>query len=226
MWKLILAVFISAGLNAADLDNNTVTVTASRTINVQPDQVSFYVDVITAQAVGLDDVLSALKGTGISATDLNSVYGESNETSRWSFLLLVPFSAMTARIAALNQIQAKLLQPDGSPALTFTLNGAQVSAEARAAQACPLPALVADARKQADAMAAAAAMRTGAITVISDQPLSVAGFPVTVFTPGSGQPSFVTADNNASSTSVVLDPSSVANVATVTWSLTVQFKLL
>jgi hypothetical protein len=42
------------------------------------------------------------------------------------------------------------------------------SADAQAAQACPYPALVSDARRQADAMASAAGMKAGPIVSVSD----------------------------------------------------------
>jgi hypothetical protein len=77
--------------------------------------------------------------------------------------------------------------------------------------------LVSDARKQADAMAAAAGMRTGAIVSVSNEPPAIAAADVTV-------PVVIDGDF-----SVVLGLVSgipyVAPVAPSSCSLTVQFKL-
>ena len=70
---LLVMLLAAASVCAASLDNNTVTVTANRALSLQPDQVSLYVTVLTAQDAGLDDVLAKLKGTGITAEFLNSV---------------------------------------------------------------------------------------------------------------------------------------------------------
>ncbi|HTP33677.1 MAG TPA: hypothetical protein VMJ75_15970 [Candidatus Acidoferrales bacterium] len=164
LFALLMA---AAALSAGTLDNNTVTVTATRTMSIQPDQVLLYVNVLTAQDVGLNDVVAKLNGTGITAGNLSNV-GTSSAGPLWTFLLPVPFAQMKSVVAALTQAQASLGVIAGSPALTFSVAGTQVSADAQAAQPCPLPALVSDARRQADSMTAAAGLRTGAIVAISD----------------------------------------------------------
>jgi hypothetical protein len=203
---------MAAGLSAADLDNNTVTVTASRPVSVQPDQVQILVQLTTARDAGLDDVLGKLKGIGVVAANLTGVYGSATD-SRWSFMLPVSFSGLKTTLANLVQLQ----RSTGPQPLTFYVSGAQVSETAQAAQACPLPALVSDARKQADAMAAAAGMRTGAIVSVSNEPPAIAAADVTV-------PVVIDGDF-----SVVLGLVSgipyVAPVAPSSCSLTVQFKL-
>jgi uncharacterized protein YggE len=176
MRTIMVAIWLAASLGAAQLDPNTVTVTAVRTLTVQPDQVVFLVNFLTAQDSGLDDVLAKLKGTGITAAQLAGVgsaefartNGRSNPVSLWSFILPVSFDKMQDTMKALLQAQSAAGSQTGGQALTFSTAGVRISPEQQAAQQCPLPALVSDARRQADAMAAAAGMRTGAIVSVSD----------------------------------------------------------
>jgi len=179
MRTLSLAILLAAkSLCAATLDNNTVTVTATRTINLQPDQVLFYVSVLTLQDAGLDDVLAKLKGTGITGEHLNGVSpayvsaipsGAVNPaTALWTFILPVSFANMKQTMLALAQAQSGLGSLQGAQVLTYSAFETRYSQEAQAAQPCPLSALVSDARKQADVMAAAAGMKTGAIVSVSD----------------------------------------------------------
>ena len=175
MRTITLILMAAAVVSAADLDNNTLTVTATRTLNIQPDQALVSVNLVVARDAGLDDVLAKLNGTGITAANLTSVSQVLGSTaaaggpySEWMFSVQVPFSNLKSTLAALIQAQASLGQISGSNALSYYISGTQVSADAQAAQPCPFTALVSDARRQADTMAAAAGMRTGAITTVSD----------------------------------------------------------
>jgi hypothetical protein len=56
---ITLAILMAAGLNAADLDNNTVTVTATRTNVVLPDQTQVLVQ-LNARRVPASPTYSAL----------------------------------------------------------------------------------------------------------------------------------------------------------------------
>jgi hypothetical protein len=167
---ITLAILMVAALSAADLDNNTVTVTATRSNAVQPDQAQVLLQLNAAQGAGLDDVLGTLKGTSVVAANLSNVTQEGDGTVTWTFLLPVALTSLKSTLAALAQLDASLGSSHGSHVLNYSVIGTQVSADAQAAQPCPLPALVSDARKQADALAAAAGMKTGPIVSVSDEP--------------------------------------------------------
>ena len=51
-----------------------ITITASRTNNIQPDQVLIGLDVQSPTTAGLDDVTGALTGAGVSGANLTGVY--------------------------------------------------------------------------------------------------------------------------------------------------------
>jgi len=236
MWKLLVVLASAAALSAAALDDNTVTVTATRTLNIQPDQVLLYVNLIS-QDGGLNDVLTKLHGTGITAANLTSVQPEQtvydpltgvpseplNPTSVWNFLVRLSFAQLKSSVAALTQAQAGLKPVGGLQALSYYIAGTQVSADAQAAQPCPLTALVSDARRQADSMAAAAGMRTGAIVAIGDAASAevTAGFAVPIAVSRVGDFSLLLGVPNQWYSTPVLAAS-----PQLSCSLTVQFKLL
>jgi hypothetical protein len=83
-------------------------------------------------------------------------------------MVTVSFSKMKDTVTALSQAAASLGSIQGSRTLAFSVAGTQNSPDLLASQPCPMTALISDARRQADAMAAAAGMRTGAIVSVSD----------------------------------------------------------
>src|SRR5215472_2976887 len=172
MRQLSLAIWLAAAsLGAAELDSNTVTVSATRTLNAQPDQAVFIVNLLASPDAGLDDVLARLNGSGITAAQLSSVstqYGSAvpggamAPNSLWTFTVTVSFSKMKDTVTALAQAASSLGSIQGSRILTFSVVGTQNSPDRLASQPCPMTALISDARRQADSMAAAAGMRAGA----------------------------------------------------------------
>jgi uncharacterized protein YggE len=187
MRKIFVGVLLAGSLAAANLDPNTVTVTATRPLSIQPDQALIYISLMASQDAGLDDVLAKLKPAGVTAANLSGVGGPISNPfpvdasfAQWYFLLPLPFTTMKDTVTVLTQLQTSLGSVQGSQALTFSVVGTQISDDARAAQPCPLAALVSDARKQADAMAAAAGIRTGAILSMSDGSSTDGNTPVAI----------------------------------------------
>ena len=63
MWKLGFAIFsLAAAPVFAQLPSNTLTITATRTINLQPDQALFSLSVTSSAATNLGQVVAALSG--------------------------------------------------------------------------------------------------------------------------------------------------------------------
>ena len=226
MRKLIVVLMAAVSLSAADLDNNTLTVTATRPLNAPPDEASMVVQVSVAPDIGLDDVLAMMKGTGITAGNLTGVYEtavqtgqpyvEIGRTATWTFQTAISLSDLQSTIATLTQLQ----KSSGSK-LSFDIFGSRASA----LPACPLTALVADARRQADAMASAAGMKVGPIVSVSDTPSAGAyGTPVGVFDPGVVYFSGVFSMAITTTLSGILT-STVVSTPPPSCSLTVQFKL-
>src|SRR5207248_1542588 len=100
---------------------------------------------------GLDQVVAALQGTGITPANLVSVNtvvfpsfaAPSVMGLQWSFVLAVPLSMSKSTAASLAVLQQKIIQ-DGL-SLTFQLQGTSASAQSEQAQRCPISDLLADA---------------------------------------------------------------------------------
>jgi len=146
-------------------DSNVLTVTASRQLNVQPDQVRLSVYVLTDPDQTLDNVLAFLQGTKIAATDLSNVGTVVNSLSsqlQWIFTPTVSFSALNATASALGGLQA-----NGPIALLAFYVNAAASPQASASQPCPYPTLINDAQAQAQKLAAAAGVTVGPIASLA-----------------------------------------------------------
>jgi hypothetical protein len=160
---ILLAAAAAAAFGQAQ--SNVVSITASRQLSVQPDQVTVNISVITNAGQSVDAALALLQGTNITAADLTTVSTVSGATQvQWSFSRVVSIPDMTALLAAL-----KL-----SDNIFLYVSGTSTSPAAAAAQQCPYPALINDARQQAAKLASAAGVAVGQIVSIS-QPSVPAG---------------------------------------------------
>ena len=77
-----------------------VTITALQPISLAPDQIVFVVTVNSPLNTGLDDIIAALRGSGITAANLSSLYTQTTYTSKqaqqylqWNFVLPVFFGS-------------------------------------------------------------------------------------------------------------------------------------
>ena len=178
---LILGFVTSASLLFAQLDSNSVTVTASQSVNLQPDQVLFAVYVTTPLTASLDDVLAAVKGAGITSANFSGVNSSaaaqlcsaactgSQQTppDQWAFGLPVPFAQMKATVTALTSLQQSILQANSAFTLSFSVQSAQVSTSLLQSQTCNIAGLIVDATAQAQKLAAAAGLSLGSILAMS-----------------------------------------------------------
>jgi uncharacterized protein YggE len=177
---LIVSFLMSAALAFGQVDSNTVTVTASQSVNLQPDQVLFGVYVTASINASLDDVLAALKGSGITIANLSGVINGSGipfgifpgnpqptPTIQWSFGLGVPFAQMKATVTALTSLQQSIMQANSGFILSFSVQGTQVSASLQQSQTCSIPGLITDATAQASKLASAAGLNLGSIVAMS-----------------------------------------------------------
>lgn len=169
---------IFASLVFAQLDSNSVTVTASRNASLQPDQVVFAVTVISGMDVALNDIVAALQSSGIT---LSNFVGVSNTGSLiltpgppspqpmlgWVFGLPVPISKVKDTAAMLSSLQQSIGKDGVALTLSFSVQGTQVSAPLQQSQACSMSDLISDARAQAQKLAAAAGMTAGNVLAMS-----------------------------------------------------------
>jgi hypothetical protein len=209
---------LMSGLAFAQADTNTLTITATRNVTVVPDQVLYLVTVTTDFGAALDAVAGRLAAAGIASTDFVGVSDTVGASmAEWTFELASPFSQMKDTIAALTKARQDMAGAHWT--LEFSAVGQSVSADAQA-QACPLTALISDARRTAEQIGSAAGIRVGAIVGLSNAANGAA-----TPTAASRAAVFTTLDPITGlgfSSFLIANPQPIRNNC----SLTVQFRLL
>ena len=97
---VVLGLLMTSSLLFGQLDSNSVTVSANQNTNLQPDQVVFGIYVTSGINGSLDDVLAALKTSGITIANFSGVStngtqvgtGLPQQAIQWVFTLPVPFA--------------------------------------------------------------------------------------------------------------------------------------
>jgi uncharacterized protein YggE len=172
----ICSLFLIANAGA-QVTSGSVTVTASRTTNLLPDQAVFAVTVTTPLTGSSDDAVNALGGTGITLANLTSVNTTTvydpldpvtNTTVlQWIFSLPVSISDMKTTVALLGSAAQALAKKNNGLSISFGVQGTLVSARLLQSTTCPVAGLISDARAQAQTMASAASMNVGSILAMS-----------------------------------------------------------
>jgi uncharacterized protein YggE len=174
---VLLLTLLSAALAFAQPSPNTLTVTATRTASVQPDQVVFGVSVTSPLTASQGDVIAALQGSGITAANFSSIYTSqtfspnSNQlvsVLQWNFTITVPIANLKSTIDTFTGLQMVLSKSKTGLSLSFNVQGMQASAQAQRAQPCSLSGLISDARAQALKIANAASATLGNIVGLSN----------------------------------------------------------
>lgn len=180
---------LCAPLVFGQLDTNTVSVTATRSVVVQADQAVFVVSVASPLDATLDDMVGALQGTGITAAQFSGVAAPQSTNVLqfqivWTFVVPVPLANMKTEIATLTTARQSLMAKRSAFTLSFNVAGTQASPELLAAQPCSRADLIADATAQAQKMAAAGGFWLGAIVSMSDVQAGVVAVPTQVIRTG------------------------------------------
>ena len=175
----VLFALLLASTAFAQLDSNSVTVSASRGTSLQADQVVFAVTVDTALDVSLNDVVAALQNAGITLSNFASVrtlqpnfippppnQGPPMQVE-WTFGLPVAISKLPDTAALLKTVQQSVVSNNKGWTMSFSVQGTQVSLPLQQSQVCSIPDLIADARVQAQKLASAAGMTLGNVLAMS-----------------------------------------------------------
>jgi hypothetical protein len=178
MRNIWLGVLLLASCYVAfgQLSSYSITITASRSTVLQPDQAVFGISVTSSLNTGLDQVVTALQGSGITSANLSSVLTEqqyngspvSSTVLMWSFTLAVPISQIQTTITALVNVEQMIVKNNNGLMMIFNLQATQVSQQLLALQTCPVPALMADARAQAQKVAGAVGFGVGPVLAMSN----------------------------------------------------------
>jgi len=212
-WFLILSLTV-APVFAQQPASPTITITATRSVAHQPDEVAFGLTVSSSATASLDQIVAALSGLGVTSANLASVFNGPSLPFQWSFNLNVPLAKLTTTIGSLMQLRQNIGQNNSGLTLTFTVEGtqaSQLSQQIQQSRPCSNSDLVADATAQAQKVAAAAGFTLGPILQLSNAP--------------SIQPALFAAEYAfvGSFSSIVFQP---AIQSSATCSLVVEFQLL
>jgi len=164
MRTMVLILAAAAAAFCQDIPDG-LTVSVSRPLNAQPDQVNILVYVTSDTSSAIDDVLAVLKGTKITADNLSSVGTLNYHTPQlqWAFNQTVSLTDLGSTVAALAAAQTK-----AESEVSFYVENASISPQLQAQQPCPYGALVSDARTAAQQIAGAAGVTLGPIAAMTD----------------------------------------------------------
>jgi uncharacterized protein YggE len=182
--SLFSAFVLSSALAYGQLDSNSITVTASRSVAVQPDLVVLGVSVSSGINTSLDDVLNALAGSGITRMNFSGVSSTPTLSFTgfpslpgilpapqpplaWNFTLPVSLAKMKDTLATLTALQKTITQNNSGLTLSFTVQGTQVSPQLQQMQTCSVADLLSDARTEAQKLANAANLFLGSVLAMS-----------------------------------------------------------
>ena len=170
--RILCLLLLFGSLLFAQLDSNTVTITATRAIYSAPDEVLFSVTLTSGTQTNLDDVTAALRAAGISTAQFSGVYtgfGDPAANSlQWGFTVTAPLSNLKDTTALLTAAQKAISANGSGLSLTFNIQGAQTSPKQQSTVPCSQADLIADARDQARKLTDAAGMMLGPVVSLSD----------------------------------------------------------
>jgi uncharacterized protein YggE len=168
-------ILLSASLAVAQTTPNSITVTATRNLTVQPDQVQFQVSVTSPLTSSRDDVIAAVQGAGITLANFTSMYttqqyvnGQYVTSLQWNFNLTAPLTNMKGTVDTFTGLQMSLSKAGAGFSLSFSVQGLQISPQAQQAQPCSLAGLISDARSQAQKIANAAGATVGPVLALTN----------------------------------------------------------
>jgi hypothetical protein len=192
MFRIALPLLILCTLAYAQLDSNSVTVTVARPGAPQPDEVMIGVTVNTGIDKDLTDVVSLLRGSGVTMAHFTGVGAPAtaaisvldpgivfpairlgNIAVQWNFTVPAPIARMKDVLAQLSKYQQDALKTIGSVGVTYSVTGSQLSQAAQLAWSCPVSELLTDARVKAQKLADGAGMNLGVVLAMANTPASV-----------------------------------------------------
>ena len=166
--RRLLLLLLAAVPVFAQLPSNTVSVTATRSMILQPDQVLFTLTVSSGLSTTVEQAAAALARFGITSADLTGVQNPAATSLAWNFSLATPLTNLTTTLASLVQLQQTIGQNTSGLTLTFSVTGTQVSQQ----QSCSDSDLIADATAQAQKLTSAAGRTLGPILRLTNTPVS------------------------------------------------------
>lgn len=173
MRKFAVCGLLFTGLLYAQTD--AITVTATKTVDLPPEEVTFNLALLTDQDASLEQVLQAVKDSGIATKDLTGIgtqqFGPNANQIRlvYQFALTVPFSKLKDTLDKFAAVRRSLVASGSSMELqNYFMTIAATGASREQARQKSIPDLIEDARKNGEFLANAAGVSLGPILGITD----------------------------------------------------------
>ena len=177
---LILPFAVFAGAAVAQTGSG-ITVPVSRSVSLMPDEAAFTINLSASLNSNTQQVKQALQGAGLPnptvvASGLSADNNVPPSSPQLRYLALITIPAASARDAAkgLETLRTHLTPPLSSLDYSAVLQASQTARDA--AWQTALPGMLADARKQAQAIADNTAVTLGAIRAIGDSAGGAQGY--------------------------------------------------
>jgi len=175
--RAVILMLLGAGAAIGQLNDDTVTVLAGSTIFGLPDKAPVTVCVAAELGKGFDEVLSAVSAAGVTERDFTYAQPANGSTSwgcpwvspgsvsyvYWNFSVWAPLSKLKETLAALAGLPRS---PKPGLVVNYAIGNPMVSSTVLAE--CAVPTLMAQARRHAENLAAAAGRQLGSIRAMSD----------------------------------------------------------
>src|SRR5580693_3710903 len=150
MRRLLLPILLLGAAPAfAQIESHTVTISATRSIVLEPDQIVLQLTVGSNPSATLDQIVGALSGLGITDANLTGTYNSIPSLLTWNFSFTAPLANVTATIGSITKLEQTIAQNNSGLTLMFYISGTQVSQQLQQAQTCPNSDLISDASAQA-----------------------------------------------------------------------------
>jgi uncharacterized protein YggE len=180
----LLALALFAWCAPAFAQSEGIAVTASRTVDLAPDEITFSMAILTDPDVSLDQVLQACQSLGLATRDLLGInsqqFGPSPSQTRLAYTF--DFTTAYSKFHETNDKLATLRRTlaAATPAMEvqiFAISVAPSDASREQARQGLIAPLFAEARQRADQLAKAAGMTLGTVFGFSEDWASATGPP-------------------------------------------------
>lgn len=188
--RAIFLLLAAAGSAFGQLDPDTITIGASRTIPAQYNVAAVQVQLSLPQTSTLDDALAIVNAAGFTAGDFTGVSSPTTFVLNplvgtlpqlpvyWTLSKTVSTGDVPAILAALDRARNAMLQGKSGTDLLYSVSNATPPAPD-----CQYPALIGNAQAQAARVASAAGLKAGSIISIAEGG-QTASVPVAAFRSG------------------------------------------
>lgn len=175
MRSILFMIIFCGSLSFAQFQSNSVTITATSSTTLQPDQAVFEVIVNSDLNSTLSTILTAVQPAGLTIANFSGVSSVSTSTTapngptslQWVFALPVPIASTASTLATLAGLASSVPQANKNLSVTFSIAGIQVSQQLQQSQTCDIGGLINQARTQAQNLATSANRSVGGVLSIS-----------------------------------------------------------